>query len=482
MKKSIALTLALCLCLSLATFSLAGTTPAVLEAPKNFSAYMENGSATIRWTLPQSIVDSIDGDIGGDVYYCIDYKIDDGLWRYDTAKVTETLYDADSPLKGYVGNLFYDENNVQESFIIPASIGAGDEFNLVAHTYYFRMRFFLSQDDVTEFLTSAWSNTAAIGKNANAASFTSLEAPTGLKAFLKYGIDQKPYFTLTWNNPQSVVDINKSYSLIYKVDFKVGDGKWFSETATHDWWSGLPLATSGDFNPIEKQLVDGIEIEKNTYYFRILYAFEPVDAPRVYSGFSNIASLGTPAFYSKASDYAVSFLNEADSLGIITPRLQGQDMTQYITREEFAEIAVKFYEMATGETAVPVLKNPFKDSTNVEVLKAYNLKITAGTGDGTTFEPKKNLLRQQMATMITNTLRACFTGFDLGNYNLSGQANFKDQGQFAAYAINPAKFMAKYGITAGDGKGNFIPNNYCTRQEAIIFLVKAYDARAKFVN
>lgn len=34
--------------------------------------------------------------------------------------------------------------------------------------------------------------------------------------------------------------------------------------------------------------------------------------------------------------------------------------------------------------------------------------------------------------------------------------------------------MAKYGITTGDGKGNFIPNNNCTRQEAVTFLVKAY--------
>jgi len=44
--------------------------------------------------------------------------------------------------------------------------------------------------------------------------------------------------------------------------------------------------------------------------------------------------------------------------------------------------------------------------------------------------------------------------------------------------------MAKYGITAGDGQGNFLPTATCTRQEAITFLVKAYEVRDtyKFSN
>jgi len=42
----------------------------------------------------------------------------------------------------------------------------------------------------------------------------------------------------------------------------------------------------------------------------------------------------------------------------------------------------------------------------------------------------------------------------------------------AAYAIVPAKFMAKYTITVGDGQGNYNPNGDCLRQQTFIFLVK----------
>jgi hypothetical protein len=475
MKKLVALVLCLLLAIPSAASAFA---PASLEAPQSVSVYYDNGSIMVRWTLPQSITGYIDNeDLDGSILYSIDYKIDDGAWSDLSPNVTEGGYDPDSPLLGYVGNLAFGGDRVQEVFVLPDTIGAGEAHDLTNHTYSFRVRFFFEKDGVSTYVTSPWSNTAAIGKNASVPKPARLDAPTGLKAELKYDFDKKPYFFLSWANPQSIIDINKSYPILYKVDFKVGDGKWFSEEHTHDWWGGLSLASSCDFDPIEKKLVDGIEIEENTYYFRILYACEVI-TPRVYSGFSNTATVRS-TFYSFASDYAVGFLDQAEDMGIITDRMQGQDMTQFITREEFVEIAVKFYEMVTGETAIPESPNPFKDCSNPEVLKAKKLRISAGTGDGTTFEPNAKLLRQQMATMITNTLRACFPNFEM---DVAGQPDFKDQKEFAAYAINSAKFMAKYGITVGDGKGNFIPNNYCTRQEAIIFLVKSYTAQDQYLK
>ncbi|MGI6084328.1 MAG: S-layer homology domain-containing protein [Acetivibrionales bacterium] len=182
--------------------------------------------------------------------------------------------------------------------------------------------------------------------------------------------------------------------------------------------------------------------------------------------------------YGETSSYAIPFMEQASELGIITDRLKGKSMVVPTTREEFAELAVRFYEKVTGNTApIPVGKT-FTDCSNPEVLKAYGLKITYGTGDGTKFEPNAKLSRQQMAAMIERTLKACYPNIVIDTL---GQPDFKDQKDFADYAIVPAKFMAKYTITVGDGQGSFNPNGDCLRQQTFIFLVKAYNFRDMYI-
>ncbi|NLL95906.1 MAG: hypothetical protein GX227_02160 [Clostridiaceae bacterium] len=80
--------------------------------------------------------------------------------------------------------------------------------------------------------------------------------------------------------------------------------------------------------------------------------------------------------------------------------------------------------------------------------------------------------------MTTKTLKACFPNIVI---DILGQPDFKDQKDFASYAIVPAKFMSKYEITVGDGQGNFNPNGDCLRQQTFIFLVKAYNFRDRYI-
>lgn len=88
-------------------------------------------------------------------------------------------------------------------------------------------------------------------------------------------------------------------------------------------------------------------------------------------------------------------------------------------------------------------------------MKTLNLGIVYGVG-GCKFLPKDYLLRHQMAAMIICTLDACFDNFEIDAF---GQVDFKDQSELLEYGIDPAKFMAIYKITVGDGKGNFGPND-----------------------
>ena len=81
-----------------------------------------------------------------------------------------------------------------------------------------------------------------------------------------------------------------------------------------------------------------------------------------------------------------------------------------------------------------------------------------------------------MAAMITRTLTACFETVtkEYISQDVKGVVDFKDQASFAAYLIESAKFMAKYKITVGDGKGNFGPNDTCTREQSVMFLLRSY--------
>lgn len=480
-KRLFALLLAFVFVLSSTIISFADN-PATLEAPQNVNVFYDDG-LQLRWTIPQSIVNAIENEEwDGEIYYCIDWKVNDGPWHYNVPKVNSETYDFDDEIDvfyfGYLGNIAVDENNVQQVFFTHWSFGYDndEDIDLANNKYTFRMRFAFAaygyEDE--DYVTSPYSNETTIGGGTQVQPPKTIEAPQNLQVELKYKEDQKPYFALSWTNPDSVSEINEAFPIGIKVDFKVGNGNWFSEVEGHDWWSAIPFGTSDYLDPVEKDYVDNIIIEKNVYYFRVLYVYEPVVGSRVVSPFSNTVSLGTPG-YESASSWAVPELDQAAELGFITDSIRGK-MNDPITREEFAEVAVNFYEIVTGKKAEPHPTKTFKDTDNPVVLKAFNLGITAGAGDGTVFEPKGKLLRQQMAAMITRTITACYAEItpEFIDNDVKGVADFKDQAGFLTYGINPAKFMAKYKITVGDGKGNFGPNDNCTREQAVMFLLRAY--------
>lgn len=75
-----------------------------------------------------------------------------------------------------------------------------------------------------------------------------------------------------------------------------------------------------------------------------------------------------------------------------------------ISREEFCELVVVLYEKMSGEKAVVIAQNPFTDTKNLEVLKAYNLGIVAGKGEGK-FAPDDKVTRQELAAMLVRALK-----------------------------------------------------------------------------
>lgn len=215
-------------------------------------------------------------------------------------------------------------------------------------------------------------------------------------------------------------------------------------------------------DPIDEGGWEEIDIKENTYYFRAFFEMIKPDGSIVRSPFSNIVEIGTPAFYKGASDWAKPELQEAYDKGLIPDILKDEDMTMPITREEFCELALLLYEKTTGNTVEPVSPNPFNDTSNPQILKAFALGITKGTS-ATAFTPDKTITRQECATMLFRAIKAIAPDAD---YSIAGVPDFPDQKDIDSWAVEGTKYMFKLGIIKGDDRGYFMPKATTTAQEA----------------
>jgi alpha-tubulin suppressor-like RCC1 family protein len=170
-----------------------------------------------------------------------------------------------------------------------------------------------------------------------------------------------------------------------------------------------------------------------------------------------------------ASPWAHSHIIEATGKGFVPADIQ-DNYQDVITRAEFCRLAVKWVEYATGKSIDEVLaeksltRNPnaFTDTTNPDILAAYALGITAGTGDGT-FSPDGQFTREQAATMIMNTCRAIGASVEIHT-----SFGFADIGSASGWAVDGINFVGTNGIMSGTGNGNFSPKDTYTREQGII--------------
>ena len=173
-----------------------------------------------------------------------------------------------------------------------------------------------------------------------------------------------------------------------------------------------------------------------------------------------------------ASGWALPEVLKAGELGLIPDSLANSDLRLPITRAEFTAVAVKLYENLTGITATPVSPNPFTDTSDTEVLKAYNIGVINGMTD-TTFAPNERLTREQMATLLTRVLKVAYIpGWSLAvdaqrALVFDMPAPFADDALISDYARESVYFMFASGIVTGTGGNNFSPRTESTSEQAI---------------
>lgn len=312
-----------------------------------------------------------------------------------------------------------------------------------------------------------------------------LEAPKDLTVELKEREDGRPYFAFRWINPRSTWELNLygaengEWGADYQLDMKIGEGQWLSDKGESLFGNGINFDEESDdpdnyvtddvaSDPVDLGISGDTDIKANIYHFRVRYAYlvnqnsGNDDEYYIYGPFSNVFSIGTDAFYKEASEWAEPELKEAQDADLIPDILVGKDMTKPITREEFCELALKLYEKETGKTATPFSPNPFTDTTNPQILKAFALGITNGTS-ATKFTPDKTITRQECATMLFRTIKAINPD---GDYSIEGVPDFPDQRHIDSWAVEGTKYMSKVGIIKGNNSGEFMPKAVTTAQEA----------------
>jgi len=173
---------------------------------------------------------------------------------------------------------------------------------------------------------------------------------------------------------------------------------------------------------------------------------------------------------SSASRWAVPELKMAYSYGLTYPDIM-KDFKKAITREEFCVIVVKLYEKLSLKKAIPG-PNPFSDTSNPEIVKAYTLGIVQGVGAGK-FAPQQNITRQEICVMIFRALSKAKEDLDK---NIEGNFPFDDSRLIAPWALEAMKFAYMHGIMSGVGKGRIDPLSNTTREQGIVLIKRTYEA------
>ena len=157
--------------------------------------------------------------------------------------------------------------------------------------------------------------------------------------------------------------------------------------------------------------------------------------------------------------------------GFVPKDLQSE-YTNVITREEFCRMAVKFVEYKLGKNINIILSekglerniNAFNDTGDPDILAAFALGITSGTGNNQ-FTPNGQFTREQAAAMIMNMCK--IIGMDIENPPNSG---FTDIASVSNWAVDGVNFCYANGIMGGTSATSpvFNPKGMYTRQESIV--------------
>ena len=179
--------------------------------------------------------------------------------------------------------------------------------------------------------------------------------------------------------------------------------------------------------------------------------------------------LSMPTHYlDTASVWAQDNISSAMKKGFVPVDLQ-DNYKNVISRIGFCRMAVKYVEYATGKSVDEIMaekgvsrdKTAFTDTGDADILAAFALGITNGTGNNE-FTPYGEFNREQAARMLMNVCMVL--GKNTDNPPSSG---FADMNAVSDWAVGGVDYCFANGIMIGVGENTFSPKDEYTIEQSI---------------
>ncbi|WP_141500874.1 S-layer homology domain-containing protein [Paenibacillus luteus] len=171
------------------------------------------------------------------------------------------------------------------------------------------------------------------------------------------------------------------------------------------------------------------------------------------------------------SNWAAADIQKATKNQLVSDELLSYYKSN-ISRKDFSRAIIQLYEALTGLTAETAKTNPFVDTSDSYILKAYELGIVQGREKGK-FAPNDPITRQDISILLYKVLKAANIQISVeGN---SWQTSYQDVDHVAAYAVQALQFFNHNQIINGKENNRLIPKGNTTKEEAIVLLERVFE-------
>ncbi len=183
----------------------------------------------------------------------------------------------------------------------------------------------------------------------------------------------------------------------------------------------------------------------------------------------------TATSFSEPNDWAKAEVDQARAKGLLFDEAD-QNFQNFITRELFCKLIVHMVERQKGGAIAVAITNPFNDTTNEQIVKAYQLGIVKGVS-ATQFAPDNLITRQEVAVMMMRAFRVLdsMNGKTYAqNIDITG-ITFNDEASIAFWALQDVKEAFKLNVVKGVGNNTINPLGNTTVEQSILLVLRLFN-------
>ena len=166
---------------------------------------------------------------------------------------------------------------------------------------------------------------------------------------------------------------------------------------------------------------------------------------------------------SNTSGWALEDVESAIFYGLVPLELLNEPLNESMTREEFAALTVTVWEKETDKNVMLPEVSPFIDTENEYVMKAFQLGIVNGLGNGE-YAPLDTLTREVAATMLTRL----YSKLTSEEFATTKAKIFQDDKDIRKWAKESVYYMSAKGLFKGNQANEFMPRSFISREQAVV--------------